>query len=194
MTRRFKNRGVSLVEALVSLTVFSFGLIGVTSLHLISSRSNAMMRRMSQATELAQDLVENIGLWPYNDPRLVPSDNITAINNALVSARIDLGQATSGGALLSKPNYAEQATTLAVNPSALYNATTQYDGYTADVDGDGVPDFERYWSVFNVNLANDGLTNGKLVVVTVRWMEPALGRYRQITSTTFVSNSGNFGQ
>lgn len=193
MIRRLrKARGVTLVETMVSLSVLALGLTGLTQLQLISVRSNAFARKSAIAAALATDLVENVALWPYTDGRLATSTSVTSVTDSQIAARTELGREEKITDSSKKAMFAEQDTTNALTGNALRGAAT-YDGYSSDVDGDGVADFERYWSVFKIDPTLSGLEQGKLVVVTVRWKEAPIG-YRQISMSTFRSNSGGFAQ
>src|SRR5256885_861912 len=76
MSARIHDRGFSLIEAMVASIVLLIGLLGLAGLQIIGMRANNLGKRMSQASLLAQDLVNNMQLWPYADARL------TAVNHA----------------------------------------------------------------------------------------------------------------
>ena len=67
---------------------------------------------------------------------------------------------------------------------------TTYQGLSSDVDGDGTPDFTRYWNVYAVDATGSGTPSGKLVQIIVRWNEPQVG-WHQVVVTTFKRNPGN---
>lgn len=175
----------------MSLTVLSIALVGVLILQVLAVRSNHMARELGVATSLGRDLVENIGTWAYNDPRLATTTSVTSPTNAAVLARSDLGRATTVTDSAKKPHFGELAGTNALSNDALRSGGVAYDGLSPDIDRDGRPDFERYWSVFRLDPTGSGTEEGKLVVVVVRWFEGGLG-YRQIVQTTFRSNAGAF--
>lgn len=184
---------MTLIEALISTVIFLIGVTGIMQMQLISRRSTTMARKLEQATGLAQDLVANTALWPYGDPRLVPIATVASVTDAQVQARaLDTHAATVSSAA-NKAQYGELASTNALNPSALKTGTSPYDGLSADVDGDGTPDFERYWNVFGLDSDGDGVLEGKLIVVIVRWKEGSLG-YRRISEVAFRANQGSFLQ
>jgi len=58
------------------------------------------------------------------------------------------------------------------------------------VDGDGKPDFTRYWNVYAIDLTGSGTPSGKLIQVIVRWNEPNVG-WHQLAMTTFKRNPAN---
>ena len=58
--RGARQRGVTLVEVLVTLIVISVGLLGVAALQAISIRDNYSAYLRSQATALADDMIDRI--------------------------------------------------------------------------------------------------------------------------------------
>lgn len=172
---------MTLLEAVISIAIFTIGLVGIVQLQLVASRATVMSRRLDQASALASDLVENIHLWPYDDPRLTPVATVTNANDPLVTTRNADTRAAQITNSAEQPEFAEGPTSNALHPNALVGATLPYDG-----DSEG-PHFERYWNVFGVDSDGDGILDGKVVVVIVRWHEAGLG-YRSIHQTTFVAN------
>jgi type IV pilus assembly protein PilV len=57
-----RQRGVSLIEVLVAVLVFSFGLVGLVGLLIMASRSNHSAYLHTQAAFLAQSLTERMRL------------------------------------------------------------------------------------------------------------------------------------
>lgn len=184
---RLRARGMTLIELLVAFAVLAISLIGIASLQIASSHMNQMSERLAIASALATDLIENATLWSYTDPRLNASDTITSTTATIVGQRSIL---VSGITLntTSTPTFAEgSGTPSALTNNALYGGTTLYQGYTQSQVSGSVP-FQRYWSVFNYTSPVDGNTNGKLVVVTVLWYEPAAYGYKEVTASTFISD------
>ena len=62
---------------------------------------------------------------------------------------------------------------------------------SSDLDGDGTPDFDRYWTVFAFDPDGDGLESFKFVVVVVRWKQPGWGM-RQVVATAVRTNAEVF--
>lgn len=190
--RRRGRRGVTLVEATLSLAVFAIGMVGILQLQIVAARSNTLARKLGQASALAQDLGENVTLWSYDDPRLSPGATISDVNGTTASNhRADSRKATLDSD--DRPHYADFVTDNADEDDALTSSTLSYQGLTTDTDGDGQRDFERYWNVFAVDANGDGTEEGKLVVVVVRWFEGGVG-YRRIERTVFRSNPMVFAQ
>ncbi|HEX7814544.1 type IV pilus modification protein PilV [Dyella sp.] len=68
MTRRSRQRGVSLIEILVAVLVFAFGMAGTGALLIAAARSNQSAYLRSQAIFLAQGMsdrmrINPIGVW-----------------------------------------------------------------------------------------------------------------------------------
>lgn len=97
-----RNRGFTMVEVLVSVTIFSVGLIGVARLQVVSKQSNYDAVQRVTATTIAQDLlsrmrsnsgdlstyVENDGALQvnYNDETSLP--NPDCINNTCTAQQL----------------------------------------------------------------------------------------------------------
>jgi len=64
------EKGFTLIEVLVALGVFSVALLGLEKMHLTAIQVNAVAKRLTQATTLAQDRVERFLAMSYNDPLL----------------------------------------------------------------------------------------------------------------------------
>jgi hypothetical protein len=86
----------------------------------------------------------------------------------------------------SKAQYSDSPTTDA-NATTSNALAQNYQGLSTDVDGDGKPDFIRYWNVYEVDVSGTGTPNGKLVQIITRWKDPNVG-WRQIAITTFRRN------
>ncbi len=195
--QRRAHRGFSIIEAMIASIVMLVGLLGLASLQVVGVRSNHFGRHMTQGSQLAQDLTENIQRWDYNDVRLAPavarSWNVqNAASTAAVDNEWDMGRGVSATHTDGSTYTADftDGTTNATKTAAL-DATfctpnppgCPYIGISGDVDGDGVLDYQRYWNVWTASF--DGSTNsGKFIQVIVRWKEPVLG-YRQTTASTF---------
>lgn len=64
------ERGSSLVELLVAVTVFAIGLLAVAGMQLTALRGNASAQQVSVASGLAEGVLEEILAWPDDDPQL----------------------------------------------------------------------------------------------------------------------------
>ncbi|QSQ20088.1 prepilin-type N-terminal cleavage/methylation domain-containing protein [Pyxidicoccus parkwayensis] len=75
MTRKPSRRaaGFSLIEAMVAAVVFMLGMTGLLGAIIQARTSTAAARRHVHAVAVATDLVAQVQLWAYDDPRLIPS-------------------------------------------------------------------------------------------------------------------------
>ena len=191
------QRGFSMIEALIAAIVMLVGLLGLASLQIVGVRSNHFGRHMTQGSQLAQDLIENMQRWDYNDQRLTPAVQRTwtvtnAPSTAAVDKEWDMGRGVSATHTDGTSYTADftDGTTNAGKTAALDAAFCTpnppgctYIGMSGDVDGDGVLDYQRYWNVWTTSF-DGSTTTGKFIQVIVRWKEPVLG-YRQTSASTF---------
>ena len=61
------ERGLTLIEVLVSLVVFSLGMLGISKLTTVIIYGNALSQQITMATILAQDKVEMLHNTSYDD-------------------------------------------------------------------------------------------------------------------------------
>lgn len=189
MERRFNNlwgrRGFTMVEAMMTMAVLVIAFTGFATLQVVGVQSNYFGDRLIQASELATDLAENIERWSYSDSRLTPLSTImgaSALSSTSITGTWDLGTR-------STTSYQAQYSDLAGDPNASHPGAlaTNYQGLSSDVNGDGIPDFIRYWNVYAIDLGSTGTANGLFVQIIVRWKQPGFG-YRQITASKFKRN------
>ena len=70
MTRK-TNNGFTLVEVLVATVVFSIALLGLARMQIVAGQVSSAAGRLTRATALAQDKIEQLLALPYTDPALV---------------------------------------------------------------------------------------------------------------------------
>jgi prepilin-type N-terminal cleavage/methylation domain-containing protein len=192
------DRGFSLIEAMVASVIMLIGLLGLAGLQIVGMRANHLGKRMSQASLLAQDLVQNMEtIWQYTDPRLTPVNNCamgspcTNTNSSAIAAYWDTGRGASPSTVF---DYTDSADSTGASNISQLNAN--YEGVMSPVDttlaaGEQTI-FSRYWNVFAIDINGSGTAQGKLVQVAVRWKEPVLG-YRQVTTSFFKYDPTLFG-
>jgi hypothetical protein len=81
MLRRasFRSRhGFTTIESLIAAVVFLVGLAGLLGALVQARGATGQARRLMQATDVANDLAEQIQLWDFNDRRLAPNDTLCA--------------------------------------------------------------------------------------------------------------------
>ncbi|MBI4510322.1 MAG: prepilin-type N-terminal cleavage/methylation domain-containing protein [Deltaproteobacteria bacterium] len=67
MRRRDGERGFTLLEILISLTVMTVGLAGVMSFHMSAIKGNALSQRLDRARMLAEQMMEELRSMPVDD-------------------------------------------------------------------------------------------------------------------------------
>ena len=65
--RQTKCEGFSIIECLIALSIFTIGILAVAALILSSIGENASARRITEATALAEDRLEQLMALPYDD-------------------------------------------------------------------------------------------------------------------------------
>lgn len=171
MAHTRSQRGTTLLEAMVALVVLLIGAIGVIGAHRQGLRLASDARRITRASAIAQDLVDQIALWQYGDPRLA---NSTAGNDTDIG---DSAAAFETSALsLSAADHGDADLTLG---GKTWNGIP-----VSVIQGQGVR-FERYWNVAYVDDADgDGVPDAVRVAVIVRWGDPGQGYRRIVTFAT----------
>lgn len=67
---RRRERGVTLIEVLVALTVLALALLGLAPMFTGAVRSNASANQLTNANTLAREKLEELSGYPRNNPRL----------------------------------------------------------------------------------------------------------------------------
>jgi prepilin-type N-terminal cleavage/methylation domain-containing protein len=191
MSRR--DRGFSLIEAMVASVVMLVGLLGLAGLQITGVRANHLGKRMAQASLLARDLVQNMQLWQYTDPRLTALTHPTLYvdtNASDIRQYWDAGRAISPAVQFDYTDGTDSSGAQRVSQLAA-----SYEGVLSPTDPT-LPAaeqviFSRYWNVFNVDLNGSGTAQGKLVQVVVRWKEGNVG-YRQVTTSFYKYDPAGF--
>lgn len=78
------QNGMSLVEVLVALVLFSLGMLAVLSMTTGSFRINDHSRSVDEATNLARTTLERLVSLPYDDPLLIDNsaDGFAGLTNS----------------------------------------------------------------------------------------------------------------
>ncbi|MDD2558582.1 MAG: type IV pilus modification protein PilV [Desulfuromonadaceae bacterium] len=69
--------GFTLVEVLIALVIFAVGVLGVAMMQLTAINGNSVANRVTQASVIASDQIEDMLSWNYGDQRLRESTNNT---------------------------------------------------------------------------------------------------------------------
>ena len=67
LSEDLNNRGLSIIELIFALSIFTIGILAVSTLSISSVNSNASARRITDATALAEDRLERLAAMSYDD-------------------------------------------------------------------------------------------------------------------------------
>lgn len=177
---------MTIVEAVAATAILMVLAVGMLGTYTEQLKMNADARRSAQATALAQDLVENIATWGWNET--LAGGRLANTNTGNDEDIGDNGFTFEG----SSPIYD--------HPEADLGPT--YNGLPACAAGDDATKwwcrgFQRYWNVaFKDNLATDTVAcdatgtgcDAVRVAVIVRW--PLGGGWRRVVLVTTKLNPG----
>jgi prepilin-type N-terminal cleavage/methylation domain-containing protein len=150
---RKAERGLTLIEVMVATVVLLVAALGMLGLHATGVRLEGQAREITRATTIAQDLLAQIQLWEYADPRLA---NASTSNDADVA---DAALAFEAAGSTPPYDHAE---------AELSSGTYDWNGLPASALVAG--GFERYWNVSEPDDVNgNGMPDGRRVAVIVRW-------------------------
>jgi prepilin-type N-terminal cleavage/methylation domain-containing protein len=159
MRRADKKRGFTLIETMVAMAILMIGAVGVTKLFNVSYEMNGQARRATRAMAIAQDLLENISLWPYQDNVSgSPLANVSTTNDA------DIGDTQFQFQTDANPLGDGLADHGEADITALGVAWT------------GIPTaslgpYQRFWNVVYLDTNGNGVNDLVQVAVIVRWAE-----------------------
>ena len=158
MPRTGRHQGFTLLECMIAMAVMLIGATGLMGLFTVEAHMTGDARRVTRATAIAQDLLENIELWSYADPRLAESVSGSVTDLADASFQFEKVEDPLAGGIAHH------------GESSL---GTWYGIPTASL-GDG---YQRFW---NVNHENNGsqVDNDIQIAVIVRWRQG--GGWRRI--------------
>jgi hypothetical protein len=164
------QRGTTILENMLAMAILLVGAAGVAG---VQRQSNVFLgdaRKTTRAAAFAGDLVTQIGLWDFDDPRLA---NPVPANDA------DVGDSAQQFALLETPpaDHGEADLTLG---GRVWTGLPQ-----AFLAENGM---ERYWNVSfaNVDANANAVPDAVRVAVIVRWRGP--GGWRRIVVPTMKVN------
>jgi hypothetical protein len=156
------NRGFSLLEVLLGVSVFMIGMLGVTALNISSLKSNTFSGNLSEASVIAADKLEEILAMDYGDDDLVDTD----------------GDGT--GQDENKDGIDDDAVTIDTHDDDTNFGLDDIEG-EADYPEEGIGRnamYDLYWNVAE----DEPVPNTKTVNVIVRWQIKDV--WRQINMST----------
>lgn len=175
MQTRARERGVTLIESMLALAILLVGAVAIASVFTTGVRMNGDARRMTRATAIAQDLVNNMALWPY-DEGTGPLTNASSKNDT------DLADTAFAFQRVAAP----VGDKLADHGEADLTAMgARWTGLPTSALAGG---YERYWNVRYVDTNGSGQNDLAEIAVVVRW--PHGGGWRRIVLLTAKLNPG----
>lgn len=185
------QRGVSLLEVMISMVVFLIGVAGLMRMQIAAAASSGYAGRLDRGTAVANDLMAYLQALPYDHALLTPKgtvtrDDLTDESDFFVQTEnlvagtdytfddSDLDGYDAGHSGGGTPTFAGYFHTLDKNVACP-------DGRPdLDFNGDKLADMDRYWIVENLDADPSGRRPGKIISVIVRWPEPATGLHRRV--------------
>jgi prepilin-type N-terminal cleavage/methylation domain-containing protein len=118
--KRFRQRGFTLIEMMVSILVLTIGLVGTAALMSNSVNMGAHARFVSTAALLASEKMEDLDRYPDNDPNLVGGGSLAA---DLVGYSDSVQVSTSNGNVYETTTSAGVTTLYTQNPDGTVTVT-----------------------------------------------------------------------
>ncbi len=144
-----KEKGFSLLEVMVAITLLTFGILAVASMQVSAIKGNALSRDLTKASSLARGKVEELMLAGYNDPAVADADGDGTNQDA-----DDDGLDDDGG-----------------NFGLEHDTAAEADGNDSETSSSGIV-YRLFW-----NVAEDEPLNGaKKIRVIVTWTERGAGK------------------
>jgi prepilin-type N-terminal cleavage/methylation domain-containing protein len=166
-----RERGFTLIETMAAVSVMLIGAVGIMGLFSAGLAMDGNARHMTRATAIAQDLLDNIALWPYQDNVAgTPLADTSTTNNGDIgdtglNFQTDNDPLGDGLADHGEPDLA--------NMGALWT------GIPANTLPTG---YERYWNVVYVDTNGNGVNDVVQIAVIVRWQQG--GAWRRVVLLT----------
>jgi len=149
-----KERGLTLLEILVSMGVLAFGLIALLNLNIATLRMNASGSDLPSAMMLAEDLINQMKTWSLNDTRLM--DTAPSNNDPTAITNFDP----------SNPSAEHNEDELLAGYNGIIPCSDSFKGILCSQDGTN-PFFRRFWNVWDRDMNGDGINDTKIIVVFV---------------------------
>jgi len=177
-TQRSAARGMSLLEAVISLSVLLIGILGMLQLSIFSSTSDEAGRAHTQAVQVAHELLAGLQQLAPEDPLLDEQFTGTTVPS-------EFGHLVSGDAVTAT-SYAAWSDSLPVAGVTL-DSELLASGALDPVDPT-LPRFQRRWTVW---MPTTPITadSSKLIAVSVTWRERGVQRLREVVLYGSVINA-----
>lgn len=184
-----RHQGFTLIEVLVAIVVFSFGLLGMVGLQAAAMQANRESRMQNQATALARELAEMMRGNKNVAIKSAAADNpylgefaVGSLTLASPSYCLAVSNATNGCASAAAVASAQMTDWLARVDAALPGARVSVCFDSAPYDSSGMPQ----WTC-NATGANE------IVFIKIGWTQGSTQR-DATRDSAFVLASGNSGR
>jgi len=78
MSLQSNEKGFTLVELLVALTLMAIGILAVVQMQIVAIQSNSIAQKLTVATNIAQGVMDDILSWDLNHPPPFAPDKVFA--------------------------------------------------------------------------------------------------------------------
>lgn len=156
MKRKSSQRGITLMESMVTMAILAIGVAAAISITVDSAKSVSRSAHVEEANMLAQSLVSALMTVPWNARGSGGASLFANTSTANDGDIIDSAGTFATAVALSPSNYDHSETEITGTPLAAL-VTPLPTGRTP---------FERYW-----NIAPIAGTTGVSLAVIVRWQE-----------------------
>jgi type IV pilus assembly protein PilV len=172
------ERGVTLLEAMIALSILLVGLLGMARLQIWGMSATQGARAQTIATQLAAELGAGLMRLDAKDPRLSGASGATSSTPPSAFGR--LLQVGTTGSLVHTFDDANPV------PGARLSATLERDpSSSAD------PVYQRRWTVWDVAVTSSG-TASKVIAVSVIWRERTLPVPREVVLYVHSEAQGSY--
>ncbi len=164
--QRQSERGTTLLEAMISLSILLVGLVGMARLQVFGMTSTQGGRAHTVAMQLATELAAALERLPAIDPRISGSPGATADTPPSVFGRLLF--------LSTMPVSVHWFNDSDPIPGARLDASIERD----PLDGT-LPIYQRRWTVWDAGVTASG-TAAKVIAVSVVYRERAINAPREV--------------
>jgi type IV pilus assembly protein PilV len=103
MCHQTNNRGFTLVELLVAITIMAIGVLAVVQMQVVGMQSSSIANQLSIKTGLAHEVMEDIQSWDLNNPPVTGLFSTTSPPYTIGVQNYDRFQATRNQATINIP-------------------------------------------------------------------------------------------
>lgn len=165
---RRSERGTTLLEAMIALTILLIGLVGMARLQIFGMGATQGARAQTVATQLAAELASALTRLPADDARLSGTQSNAATPN---TPPANFGRLATIGTSVTGLHVFDDANPI---PGARLDATLP-----RDPEDPTSPIYHRRWTVWDAGVAANGVA-AKVVAVSVTFRERTIATPREV--------------